>query len=201
MEQVPGLGAVSLQIAMFTVAAFAIDRIAKHAVLSLEVLPLVRAWFSEPGGKETGADPGPAEGPTPGAFARPVEQLRSLHEKKRQVAYFLFAGALGVAVAGTFDQLQILSLLVGDRTEWDVRAKIAAAIINGLVLMGGADIASMVFAGRAAMGSGSPAAREADPVQLTVNVNPERPDAVTMENGKRLPADTGKPTEKPTVDH
>ena len=199
--QVPEFGAVSLQIAMFTIAAFAIDRIAKHAVLSLEVLPLVRAWFSEPGGMEAGVELGEAEGPTPGAFARPVEQLRSRYEKKRQVAYFVFAGALGVAVAGTFEQLQILSLLVGDRSGWGDTEKIAAAIINGLVLMGGADIASMVFAGRATMGAGGAALREADPVQLTVNVNPERPAEVTTEGGKQLPPETEAPADRPKVDH
>jgi hypothetical protein len=125
-------------IAVILIASFAIDRIVTALLFLLSFASPWRKYFPDPTAQE-GAE-------------------RAASERKLKLAYFVFAGILGVAVLAGYGKMRIFAVSGFPDVPWwlDVLA-------TGLILMGGADRVA------ALLNIGGPLGEKAapQPIQIT----------------------------------
>jgi len=123
MGELDGVTAVALVL----IASFVIDRSANGVLFLLSLVPVFCRRFPEPITK-----------------ADPVE--RTMAEKKRKLAYFLIAGALGIGVVAWFGNVRLLYAMLGDQVN-----PLLDTVVTGLAIVAGGErlAVSLKFPGAA----------------------------------------------------
>ncbi len=101
-------------IAVILIASFAIDRVVTGLLFLLSFVKSWRQYFPDPTAQEG--------------------EERAASERKLKLAYFVFAGILGIALLGGYGKMRIFAASGFPDVPWWLDA-----LATGLILMGGAD--------------------------------------------------------------